>query len=182
MKDVVFVTSNPHKAERYGKMFGFQLDHIAVELTEIQSVHMQEIVSHKAKQAYEKVGRPVLIEDIGFVCNALGTLPGPFIKFFVEQPEGMKILCTMLDGFEDRSAYVHVAICYFDGNDYTYFEQKNHGYVADHPRGNGGFGYDAIWCPDGYAGKTRAELSPDEEQATYEAGRPLKQIRRFLYE
>ncbi len=53
---------------------------------------------------------------------------------------------------------------------------------VEYPRGDGGFGYDAIWCPDGYAGMTRAELSDKDEQVTYEAGRPLEQIRRFLNE
>lgn len=180
MRDVVFVTGNQHKADRYAKMIGRPIDHHKLDQQEIQSTDLKEVAEHKARQAFDVIGRPVLVEDVGLFFHALGPLPGPFIKFFVDQPDGLEVLCRMLDGFEDRSAHTEIVMCYYDGNEPVFFSGTHGGYIADSPRGDGGFGYDAIWCIEGFDGRTRAELTPDEDQDTYESIRPVKALRRFF--
>ncbi|XP_064131914.1 inosine triphosphate pyrophosphatase isoform X2 [Loxodonta africana] len=56
-----------------------------------------------------QVQGPVLVEDTCLCFNALGGLPGPYIKWFLEKlkPEGLH---QLLAGFEDKSAY---ALCTF---------------------------------------------------------------------
>lgn len=182
MKDVVFVTGSKDKAHRYGKMIGTKFDHFDLDQSEIQSTDLEKIAEHKARQAYKLVQRPVLVEDVGLFFNALGDLPGPFIKFFVQQPDGLIKLCRMLDGFSDRTAYTKIVICYFDGQTPTFFSGRHNGQIAALPRGEGGFGYDSIWCIDEFNGKTRAELTPEEDQMTYESIRPVDELRRFFSE
>ena len=52
--------------------------------------------------------------------------------------------------------------------------------MARKKQDNGGFGWDKIFCPDGYEGKTRAELTPDEDAETYRLFKPIDVVRQFL--
>jgi inosine/xanthosine triphosphate pyrophosphatase family protein len=45
-----------------------------------------------------------LVEDVSLRFTALGGLPGPFVKFFVDAPDGLEKMCRMLDAFESREA------------------------------------------------------------------------------
>ena len=104
MKTITFITGNQHKADYLSRMLGLPLKHRAVDLTEIQSTSLEEVVEYKVRQAYVIAKCPVLVEDVALGFTALDGLPGPFIKFFVEAPNGLENLCRMLDGFDDRSA------------------------------------------------------------------------------
>jgi XTP/dITP diphosphohydrolase len=46
------------------------------------------------------------------------------------------------------------------------------GAIAREPRGDGGFGYDPVFIPDGYD-RTAAQLSPAEKDAISHRGRAL---------
>jgi XTP/dITP diphosphohydrolase len=52
--------------------------------------------------------------------------------------------------------------------------------IAD-PRGNGGFGYDPLFVPDGYA-NTFAELPPDVKNRISHRAQALQLTHRFLLE
>ena len=180
MKTITFITGNQHKADYLSRMLGLPLKHRAVDLTEIQSTSLEEVVEHKVRQAYAVAERPVLVEDVALGFTALGGLPGPFIKFFVEAPNGLENLCRMLDGFDDRSAVAACVFGYCDGQQVKLFRAELGGVIANHPAGDGGFGWDKIFCPDGYGGKTRGELTPDEDAETYRLFKPIDSVRRFL--
>ena len=53
------------------------------------------------------------------------------------------------------------------------------GRVLTEPVGDGGFGYDPLFVPDGYT-KTFAELSPEEKNAISHRGRALAEAVRIL--
>lgn len=171
-KNVTFITGNQHKADYLSRILGVPLKHRAVDITEIQSTSLEEIVEHKVRQAYMVAKCPVLVEDVALGFTALGGLPGPFIKFFVEAPNGLENLCRMLDGFDDRSAVAACVFGYYDGEQIKLFRAELGGAIAKHPVGNGGFGWDKIFCLDGYGGKTRAELYADEYIVTYPTIKP----------
>lgn len=176
----VFITGNQHKADYLASMLGIPLAHQKVDLDEIQSMSLDEIVEHKVRQAYAHVNRPVLVEDVGLHFSALSGLPGPFIKFFVEAPDGLEVLCRMLDGFGDRSARAECVFGYYDGGEVVLIRGGLDGKIASSPRGQNGYGWDAIFEPDGYGGKTRAELTPDDDAATYASIKPFEKLRQFL--
>ena len=54
------------------------------------------------------------------------------------------------------------------------------GYIADAPRGEGGFGYDPVFVPDEGDGRTFAEVDPAEKHAISHRGRGLAELRRLL--
>jgi len=176
----IFITGNQNKADYLAKILGMELEHQKIELDEIQSANPLEIIEHKVRQAYEIAKRPVLVEDVSLVFNALNGLPGPFIKFFVDSKDGLESLCRMLDGFDDRSAYGSVIYGYFDGKDLKFIEGRLSGTIASHPRGEGGYGWDKIFEPEGYDGLTRAELSPELDIESYNKLRDFNSLRGFL--
>lgn len=178
----IFITGNQDKADYLAKMLGIPLEHRKIELDEIQSVSLDDIVTHKAKQAYAIAQQPVLVEDVGLSFMALGGLPGPFIKFFVDTPNGLEKLCRMLDGFDDRSARAACVFGYYDGQILELFHGGLDGTIAMQPRGAGGFGWDKIFEPSGYEGRTRAELTPEEDAKTYPTIKPFAAVKAFLME
>ena len=180
MTKPVFVTGNPSKAKYFSELIGIEFDHHKLDLDEIQSTDLYKITEDKARRAYDILRRPVLVEDISLHFEALGSLPGPFIKFFVDENDGLEKLCRMLDSFPTRRAHTVVMTTYFDGKTFTHFEGGASGEIALSPRGTGGFGYDAIGCVDGYGGKTRAELNKEDDEKSYLEARPLAVIRDFF--
>ncbi len=177
MEDVVFITGNQNKADYLAKYLGHPVEHIKLDLDEIQSLDLHEIVKHKVHQAYEKIGRPVLAEDVSLEFAALGKLPGTFIKWF-EIELGLPKLCSLLDG-RGRGAVARCAFGYFDGKEEKYFEGGLPGTIAEKPTGVGGYGFDPIFIPEGYI-VTRAELSEADDQKTYLQMKPFEQVRNFL--
>ncbi len=180
MKDVVFVTGNADKAERFSRHIGMDVAHEPAELDEIQTLNPAELVGHKVRQAYGQIGRPVLVEDVSFVYEAWGELPGAFVKFFVEAEDGLEKMCRMLDGFENRRAEGRCTFGYFDGHELKIFSGAVQGQVADHPRGASGYGFDRIFEIDGAEGRTAAELSEPEYDEYYMTIKPFAEIRSFL--
>lgn len=180
MSNVTFITGNQNKADNLARFLGVPVDHRKIELDEIQSTNLEEVVEHKVRQAYDITKVPVLVDDVGLGFMALNGLPGPFIKFFVEQPEGNEKLCRILDSFDDRGATGTSTMGYFDGTNLKIFSGHISGFIAEHPRGDGGYGWDDIFCPEGYSGKTRSELTPEEYEAVYRTIRPLDELKDFL--
>lgn len=151
-----FVTGNINKAKLLQKAIGFDVTHSHIDLTEIQSLDLEEIIVHKVKEAYSKLNSPVIVHDTALYFNALGHLPGPFIKWFLDSL-GNNGLCKILDGFDDRSAYATVMLAFYDGKDIKIFQEKILGEIAKSPKGEKGFGWDPVFIPTGYD-KTRAQL------------------------
>ena len=177
MKDITYITGNKHKAKYLAELLGFPILHHKMDLDEIQSMDLRKIVRHKALQAYNILKKPVVVEDTSLEFQALVGLPGPFIKFFLEQmPEAD--ICSLVDG-KDRGATARCVFCYFDGATETYFEGSIGGMVPEKPAGDGGYGFDRIFIPEGFA-VTRAEQNAEDHKAVYLKIKPIKQLKEFL--
>lgn len=176
----IFITGNQHKANYLARILGIPLRHQSPDLDEIQSLDPQEVVVRKAKQAYEIYKEPVLVEDTALFANALNGLPGPFLKFFVTVENGKENFCKMLNAFDDRSAYITATYAYYDGKELQTFTGRLDGSIAASPRGTGGYGSDSVFEPEGYGGRTRAELSPEEDDESYQKIRDFDGLRAFL--
>ena len=103
-----FVTGNVNKVREASMILGFPLKQVSRLITnEIQTCDINEIVKHKAQQAYDELKCPVLVEDSGLIFAAWNGLPGGLVKWF-EISVGCNGLLKMLDGFKNREAF---AIC-----------------------------------------------------------------------
>jgi inosine triphosphate pyrophosphatase len=177
MKRVTFITGNKNKADYLAEYLGFPVEHIKLDLDEIQSLDLREVVKHKVRQAYNEVNGPVLVEDVSLRFTALGGLPGTFIKWFLNEL-GLEGLCRLVDG-KDRTAVASCVFGYYDGETEKYFESSLNGTVSEHPTGDGGFGWDQIFIPEGYK-VTRAELSKEDDAKTYLQIKPFAELKSYL--
>ncbi len=156
----VFVTGRPEKAEE-ARRLGFRLERLSLELPELQAVDPGEVVEDKARTAYARLSRPVVVEDSGLEIHAWERFPGALVKW-MERTAGVERIARMLDPFPDRSATATCVVAYFDGAELFCARGAVTGSIAPRPRGTGGFGWDSLFVPEG-AILTFAEMPPAEK-------------------
>lgn len=157
MSSITLVTGNPHKLAELQTVFPphLFLKSAKLDLEEIQSLDLHQIVRHKLHQAYASVESPVIIEDVSAELEILNGLPGPFIKFF-EERLGNDALFKL--GGETRAKII-CSMGYFDGvHEYIVDGVLDGSIVA--PRDDEGFGFDCVLIPDGYD-QTLSEMGSD---------------------
>jgi non-canonical purine NTP pyrophosphatase (RdgB/HAM1 family) len=140
---------------------GFRLECVRLELSEPQALDPADVVESKARAAYEKLSRPVVVEDSGLEIHAWGRFPGALVKW-LERTAGVEAIVRMLDAFSERGATATCALAYFDGFQLTTARGESPGSIALAPRGQGGFGWDPIFIPAGGA-VTFAEMTEQEK-------------------
>lgn len=177
-KRLTFITSNASKAEQLSRHLSVEVLHQSIDLAEIQSLNLDEIVGHKTREAFKVVKGPVLVEDTSLVFDALGKLPGPLIKWFLQELDNDG-LCRLLNGYKNRSAIASVLFGYFDGTELKTYGGEMRGTVADKPRGARGFGWDPIFIPASYS-KTWGEMTIDEQASTSMRRIALKKLEKEL--
>ena len=172
-----FVTSSAGKLEEAQAILPLPLQGVALELEELQTFDLEALVRHKAAQAFRRLGAPLLVEDTSLGFRAWGGLPGPFIKFFLAGlgPGG---LSRALEPGGDMAAEAICGVGYHDGWRLRYFEGRAKGRIVA-PRGEGGFGWDAIFLPEG-SERTFAEMKPEEKHARSMRGQALRRLAEFL--
>jgi non-canonical purine NTP pyrophosphatase (RdgB/HAM1 family) len=156
----VFVTGSDAKLREAERILGLRLERHALDLPEIQDLDVRKVVAEKARSAYQRLGRPVMVEDTGLTFTAWQGLPGALIRWFVKTV-GVEGLCRMLDGFADRRAVAETVVATCDGRLRIYVGKVD-GRIAEQPRGEGGFGWDPLFIPEG-AERTFAEMTPAEK-------------------
>uniref|UniRef100_T1JEL0 Inosine triphosphate pyrophosphatase n=1 Tax=Strigamia maritima TaxID=126957 RepID=T1JEL0_STRMM len=166
---IVFVTGNENKLKEtltiLGKDFPYKIISQAIDLPEIQG-EPDTISTEKCRTAAKLVQGPVIVEDTCLCFNALGGLPGPYIKWFAEKlgPAG---LFRLLNSWEDKSAYALCTVAYSSGDPSTnpviLFRGKVNGKIVQ-PRGPAGFGWDPCFQPDGRT-QTFGEMMESEKNA-----------------
>ncbi|HEX8226267.1 MAG TPA: non-canonical purine NTP pyrophosphatase [Candidatus Saccharimonadales bacterium] len=157
MNPITLVTGNPHKLAELQKVFpsDMTLQSMKLDLDEIQSLDVHQIVRHKLHQAYETVGTPVIIEDVSAELAVLNGLPGPFVKFF-EERLGRGALYKLAG---ETAATIICSMGYYDGTQEYIVDGIIQGRIVA-PREGEGFGFDVVFIPDGYD-KTLSELGMD---------------------
>jgi inosine triphosphate pyrophosphatase len=178
MSRITFITGNQNKADYLAKYLGFPVDHMKLDLDELQSMDLKVIVEHKVRQAFEMIKTPVIVEDVALEFEALGGLPGPFIKFFLSQMSN-EAICSLIKSGQTRKATARCVFGYFDGTDLELFEGSLDGEVPETPYGDKGFGWDQLYIPKGYS-VTRASLDEDDDRKTYLLIKPFAQLKAYL--
>ncbi|NXQ73671.1 ITPA pyrophosphatase, partial [Quiscalus mexicanus] len=139
-----------------------------------------EISVQKCREAARQVQGPVIVEDTCLCFNALGGLPGPYIKWFLEKlkPEG---LYKLLAGFEDKSAYALCTFAFSSGNPeepVKLFKGQTHVVIVE-PRGPRDFGWDPCFQPNGY-NQTYAEMPKAVKNSISHRYRALSELSAFF--
>jgi len=172
-----FATRSEDKIRECRLALGVPIQAVPLDLQEIQSTSLEEVVRAKAHFAYGQLKAPVFVEDTALRFLAWGALPGPLIKHFVEHLG----LTGMLDALSPAKHWGAEAACgigYHDGKTIHYFEGRQLGMVV-YPIGVGGFGWDPIFRPSG-SGRTYAEMSAEEKSTRSMRAIALRQFGEFL--
>jgi XTP/dITP diphosphohydrolase len=177
MQNLTLITGNLGKVAEFERLLGFEFNHEKIDLSEIQTTDVREVVRHKAQLAYEKLGSPVLVDDAGLVIKAWGELPGALVKWFIDNV-GADGIIKML-GDSPRAAYGIVALGYCDEDGARVFTGIAEGKISDMPRGENGLAYDKIFIPTGHS-KTFGEMTGTEKDMVSMRARAVEQLKLAL--
>ncbi len=180
LDSITFLTGNKDKLREAQEILKGVISIVGkrIDLPELQSVEVKEVVRKKALDAYALLATPVITEDTGFfIGDDFNGFPGALIKHFHTSlaDEG---ICKLAGGMP---AYVQAALAYCDAQGVHILSGRVAGRVAKQPRGSHGFGWDAIFIPEG-SNKTFAEMKGEEKHAFSHRKRVLIKFSQWLQE
>ena len=144
--DLYFASSNIHKFREVKKIlnsFGIDVGFFNHTLEEIQSDSLIEIAKNKARQAFLKCKKPVIVEDDGLFIESLNGFPGPYSSY-VFKTLGNKGILQLLK--QNRKANFVSIISFCNKKNIETFESKINGTISKKLSGKG-WGYDPIFIP-----------------------------------
>jgi inosine triphosphate pyrophosphatase len=151
---LVLVTSNTKKVDEARGIIP-NIEQLDLELPEIQSLNLVDIIEAKLIEARKYYSGPLLVDDTALYLECLkgtkseSSLPGPFIKWFLKSM-GNSALVTMAESLGCVRAEAVTMIGYADEQGkHVFFKGSLYGNLVM-PQGNGGFGWDLVFKPDGY--------------------------------
>ncbi len=174
----LFVSSNAAKVREVEAILGFPVARLDLDLPEIQALDVAVVARDKALAAHAATGRTVFVEDTGLYLEALNGLPGALVRWFLATI-GPRGICDLIPTGAERTATARTAVAICDGPSVEVLIGDTVGAIAIEPEGDGGFGWDAIFRPDG-AAKTFAELTQPERDRYSMRRKAIEQLRGRL--
>lgn len=187
---MIFATNNAHKLDEVKAILGDQF-----ELTTLRQAGITEDIPEneptiegnalaKARYVWQKCGQSCFADDTGLEVDALGGAPGVHSARYATDGHDFaanraKLLHEM-EGKADRSARFRTVVALIiDGREYT-FEGTVEGAITTEELGDGGFGYDCLFRPEGYD-KTFAELPAEVKNSISHRGRAMRKLAEWLH-
>lgn len=138
----------------------------------------------KARYVYDHFSLDCFAEDTGLEIEALNGEPGVLTARYAgndKNPEAnIALVLEKMEGISNRKACFKTVIALIIGGKEHTFEGVATGTIATAPSGANGFGYDPIFRPDGYFGKTFAEMDKEEKNAVSHRAKALALLKSFL--
>ena len=150
----------------------------------------------KAALACRETGLPAVADDSGLMVDALNGAPGVYSARYAgegasDADRNRKLLRELerIPAAERTARFVSAVCCVFPEGERVEARGECPGVIAYVPRGKDGFGYDPLFLvAEGLpgAGRTYAELSPEEKDAVSHRGNALRlfeeRLRAYLME
>jgi XTP/dITP diphosphohydrolase len=140
----------------------------------------------KARAAAAATGTLALADDTGLEVDALGGEPGVLSARYAGETASYgdnreKLLARLagIHGANRRARFRCVLVLADPRGGELWSEGRVEGFITEEARGSGGFGYDAVFRPEGEA-RTLAELSAAEKNALSHRGRAVASLRAQL--
>jgi non-canonical purine NTP pyrophosphatase (RdgB/HAM1 family) len=144
----VLVTGNRDKRAEAQRILGRLVEVVDVELPEIQSLDLEEVLRAKVEEAWRRVGRPLVVEETGLELAGLAGFPGPLVKWMLKAV-GAEGVARVAIASGDPRATARCAMIYRDDERRALGAGADSGRLVLPPRGNGGFGWDPVFEPEG---------------------------------
>ena len=190
---LVFATANPHKvAEVRGKLGPAA----PLELLSLRDIGCAEELPEttgtipgnaleKARYVRDRYGRDCFAEDSGLEVDALDRRPGVDTAHYSGARDDAANMDKVLGELADyplpgqRRARFRAVIALCRGGEERLFEGTVEGRIAFAKTGDGGFGYDPIFIPEGHR-HTFAELPADVKRGISHRARAVEGLLRAL--
>ena len=196
---LLFATANKNKLREAAEMLGDMVQVISPSELNINAdveetgETLQDNSILKARTLYDLSGLDCFADDTGLEVEVLNGAPGVLTARYAacfpggalphDSEANMNRLLEELSEYSTpesrRARFRTVITLIYEGRQYC-FEGIVSGTIAQGKAGNGGFGYDPIFIPDGFGGRTMAEISEDEKNAISHRGRALRAMAEFL--
>lgn len=179
MGKLFFVTGRDEKVREAEAILGMDVEQIRLDVPEIQSTDVVEVVKEKAKAAARLSGRTVVVDDTGVYIDALNGFPGALSRPFLDTLHNRGILDILRDE-KDRRTVVRTAVGLCSpGGEPLVFVGEVEGEIATEERGTGNFGFDPIFIPAGQK-KTYAEMTLREKNEISHRRRAFDKLKHHL--
>lgn len=196
---LLFATANKNKLREAAEILGDMVQVISPSELNINAdveetgETLQDNSILKARTLYDLSGLDCFADDTGLEVEVLNGAPGVLTARYAacfpggalphDSEANMNRLLEELSEYSTpksrRARFRTVITLIYEGRQYC-FEGIVSGTIAQEKAGNGGFGYDPIFIPDGFGGRTMAEISEDEKNAISHRGRALRAMAEFL--
>ena len=184
---IVFATNNTHKLEEVAAILGDSYE--VLSLREIgcnddipeTSDSFAGNALQKAQYVKEHYGYDCFADDSGLEVDVLGGEPGVYSARYSGggSEANMDKLLHNLTGKSERGAQFRTVIALLIGEDTRLFEGIVRGTIIDERRGEGGFGYDPIFVPEGYD-LTFAQLGSKVKNHISHRAKAVEQLAEYL--
>ncbi|MCQ2226052.1 MAG: non-canonical purine NTP diphosphatase [Paludibacteraceae bacterium] len=189
MKELIFATNNAHKVDEVrNKLNGiFEIRSLAeIGCTEDipeTSDTLQGNASQKSHYLHDKYHCNCFADDTGLEVEALDGAPGVFSARYAGPAKDSeanidKLLAELKNKSNRRARFRTVISLFLEDKEY-FFEGIVTGTILTERHGNGGFGYDPVFQPDGYD-RSFSELSMEEKNSISHRGRAVEELIKFL--
>ena len=142
----------------------------------------EENAMAKARDAFRATGLASVADDSGLEVDALNRMPGVLSARWAgvhgeDAANTALLLAQLRDVPDERRGGAFVSACALvhgakGAQEEVVVRGTWPGSIAREPRGDGGFGYDPVFIPEG-SSRTAAELTPEEKDAASHRGRAL---------
>ena len=186
---IVFATNNAHKLDEVRQVVGDKFTLVSLrECGIVEDIPENEPTLEgnalaKARYIYERTGADCFADDTGLEVDALGGEPGVRSARYAtdghDDEANKRLLLERLQGVENRAAQFRTAVALIMGGKEYLFEGIVRGRIATEQHGEGGFGYDPLFVPEGYD-RTFAQMSAEEKNSISHRGRAVRELAKFL--
>jgi XTP/dITP diphosphohydrolase len=186
--DIIFASHNAHKRDEVKRIMGHLLPSVTLhpptgEPPAEDGNTFAENALIKARAAGTDHYPIVVADDSGIVVDALGGEPGIHSARYSgtgDDRANLELLLRNLGDNDNRVAkFVCAAAVIVDGEEHV-IERSWWGGIAQHPHGEGGFGYDPIFIPTGFD-VTAAQLSARDKDILSHRGQAFRQVALLLH-
>ena len=186
---IVFATNNAHKLREVQQTVGDKFEIVSLrECGVVEDIPENEPTLEgnalaKARYIYSRTGLSCFADDTGLEVDALGGEPGVRSARYAtdghDDEANKRLLLERMEGKENRGAQFRTAMALIlDGEEYL-FEGVVRGEILTQECGDGGFGYDPLFAPEGRS-ESFAEMSAEEKNAISHRGRAVCKLAEFL--
>ena len=190
MDKLVLASRNPNKIEEMAELLkplGIEvlsaLDFPELEEVEEDKPTLEGNALKKAEYVHSVTGLPSLSDDTGLEVDALDGAPGVYSARYSGEDatyqSNVEKLLAELNNKEQRTARFRTVVAFVTAEETHTFEGIVDGEILKKQKGNGGFGYDPVFQPDGFD-QTFAELPSSVKNEISHRGRAIQKFVTFL--